>query len=282
MMLGVISFVMIHFLQTHNEAVNTLDFSELSFDTSRYIAHAGGVVDGYVYTNSLEALNQSYEMGFKLFELDIQTTSDKHFVAVHDWKSWKKATQFSGNIPPTRAEFLSQKMYGKFTPLDLAAINQWFAQHADAVLVTDKTNDPVGFSSQFTDLSRLKMELFTWNAVNKAIDAGVVSPMPNGHLLSKISGDKVIYLKQLGISEMVISRKTILKEKALMKKILNAGIRIYAYHIKSNSGLGEQAVMCREIKWLYGIYADTWNFKEPLNCQNFLKQNTPKKINLVN
>ena len=35
----------------------------------RFIAHAGGQIEGMNYTNSLEALNNSYKNGFRLFEL---------------------------------------------------------------------------------------------------------------------------------------------------------------------------------------------------------------------
>ncbi len=35
-----------------------------------FIAHAGGAIDGYTYTNSLEALNSSYAAGCRLFEKD--------------------------------------------------------------------------------------------------------------------------------------------------------------------------------------------------------------------
>jgi len=34
------------------------------------------MIDGYTYTNSLEALEQSYRSGFRLLELDISQTSD--------------------------------------------------------------------------------------------------------------------------------------------------------------------------------------------------------------
>ena len=35
------------------------------------IAHAGGEIDGYVYTNSLEALQQAASRGYRFIELDL-------------------------------------------------------------------------------------------------------------------------------------------------------------------------------------------------------------------
>ena len=51
------------------------------------IAHAGGSNNSYTYTNSLEAFNISLSNGFNYFEADFITTSDGHYVSVHDWKN---------------------------------------------------------------------------------------------------------------------------------------------------------------------------------------------------
>ena len=82
-----------------------------SLDGNRFIAHAGGGIDNNRYTNSLEALNLGYRHGFRLFELDIITTSDDYYVAAHDWKSWQAGVNFSGQLPPSRAEFLDHKIF---------------------------------------------------------------------------------------------------------------------------------------------------------------------------
>src|SRR5690606_19320291 len=49
------------------------------------VAHAGGAIYGFKLTNSLEALEESYENGFKLIEMDFEWTSDGKVVAIHDW-----------------------------------------------------------------------------------------------------------------------------------------------------------------------------------------------------
>ena len=45
---------------------------------------------GYKYLNVLEALDENYSKGFRLFELDLLLTSDNYIVAAHDWKNWRK------------------------------------------------------------------------------------------------------------------------------------------------------------------------------------------------
>ena len=52
------------------------NFTNYLNDKNRFIAHAGGGLNGQKYLNALEALNESYSKGLKLFELDLKLTSD--------------------------------------------------------------------------------------------------------------------------------------------------------------------------------------------------------------
>jgi glycerophosphoryl diester phosphodiesterase len=238
-------------------------------DTQRFIAHAGGGIEGYIYTNSLEALNLSYKKGFRLFELDIIKTSDGTFVAAHDWKSWSRYTGYSGNLPPSKDVFLSHKIHGKFTPIDIDAINSWFTNHPSAVLVTDKVNLPLEFSKKFLYKDRLMMELFTWDAVKKGIDLKIKSSMPTGNLLFKINGNKVSFLKKLGITDIAISRRVINDNSALINSIVKSGINLFAFYLNFDSGKNEKYVICNESQYFYGIYADKWDFDVAINCSSY-------------
>ncbi len=229
-------------------------------DPNRFIAHAGGAIDGDIYTNSLEALDASYAKGFKLFELDIIETSDDAFVAGHDWHSWKRNTGFQGQIPPTLKAFKGYKIMNKYTPLDINDINNWFKEHSDAILVTDKINKPLKFSEKFIDKNRLMMELFTWDAVKEGLRIGIKSSMPTGSLLYSIEGNRADYLEELGITDIACSRRMIY-HKAMLEKIINKGIHLYAFHVNFDKGKDEKYVLCEENKYFYGMYADNWNFK---------------------
>jgi len=52
-----------------------------------YIAHAGGEIDGFTYTNSFIAINQSIKSGYKFIEIDLHLTSDEYFYGFHDFDS---------------------------------------------------------------------------------------------------------------------------------------------------------------------------------------------------
>ena len=71
--------------------------------TPLMILHAGGVTpEGVTGSNSLEALEHSYENGFRLLELDFSWTCDGELVCVHDWNA------FYGRILDTDSPTLAQ------------------------------------------------------------------------------------------------------------------------------------------------------------------------------
>ncbi|MDO1499284.1 hypothetical protein Q2T40_03295 [Winogradskyella maritima] len=126
--------------------------------------------------------------------MDIITTSDGHLVAAHDWNMWARFTDYTGSLPPTHEQFMQQKIYGDYTTMDMHGINAWFKSHPDAILVTDKVNDPIAFADAFIDKDRLIMELFSVMSVEKASEHGIQAMISQEPLLA-IKGDKINFLK---------------------------------------------------------------------------------------
>jgi phosphoglycerol transferase len=232
-------------------------------DTDRFIAHAGGAIDGSRYTNSLEALDNSYRAGFRLFELDISKTADHQLVASHDWEHWKRISGYQGPIPPTLEQFRSRNLKGRYTPLDMDGINDWFQQHPDAILVTDKINDPVRFAEQFVDRKRLMMELFSVEALEAGIQAGILAPIANWNV---VKGLEPGALQEMGIRDIAVSRRVVDTQADRLRALRHAGIRAFAFHINADPGKDETHVVCEELDYFFGLYADTWNFEQPPVC----------------
>lgn len=109
---------------------------------TQYILHAGGATPaGAVGSNSLEALNHSYEQGFRVMELDFCWTTDGELVCVHDWE-----TYYSQYAPLSMAEFerVRSSTYG-YTSMTLDTLAEWLEARPDAVIVTDiKEDNPAG------------------------------------------------------------------------------------------------------------------------------------------
>jgi len=218
-----------------------------------FIAHAGGAIDGIKYTNCLEALNLSYSKGCKLFELDLTLTTDGKIVAQHD--------------PPgiTEAEFMSKPIAGKYTPMNMNAINLWFQNHPDAILVTDKTNDPVRIYNEFLFRDRVIMELFTWEAVDKAIELGI-KPMVSENL---ILWDPHIEqtLENKNIEYICMSRVYgIPGNENLLRRLKKKEIKNYVFHLEQdvNGKPAEQYVWNNEMDFCYGMYANDLDLLDSL------------------
>ncbi len=119
------------------------DLGDLADSVGKYqkmeIAHAMGKVDGISYTNSKEAMERSYALGFRIFECDFSVTSDGGLVALHSWDEWQDS--MSGGMytdtRPTTEQFLSVKLYGEYTPMSIDDILLYMKEHADMWLVTD-------------------------------------------------------------------------------------------------------------------------------------------------
>lgn len=246
---------------------NTLDnqiyFPKVKYqfepNNNRYIAHAGGEVNGIKSTNSKQALDQNYKKGFRLFELDIIETSDGKLVAAHDWKMWARFTDYEGALPPSHSEFMKHKIYGDYTTLDLKGINDWFTAHPDATLVTDKVNDPIAFANQFVDKSRLIMELFSVMAVEEASKNGITAMVSQEPLMSMV-GDKLNYLSINNVKYVALSRRIIANKTKLMLQLMEQGIKVYVYNVNFDPGKDEKYVQENEIGLVYGMYADKWVF----------------------
>ena len=244
-----------------NEIGNVFPKTKYEYTPSndRFIAHAAGEINGIKSTNSKEALDENYKKGFRLFELDIITTSDGQYVAAHDWKMWSRFTDYSGELPVKHAEFLQHKIYGKYTTLDMKGINKWFAAHPDAVLITDKVSNPLKFANQFIDKSRLVMELFSLMAVEEATKNGIAA-MISQEPLNSIAGDKLTYLKANKIGHVAISRRIVARSASLLETLGKNGIKVYVYNVNFDPGKDEQYVLDNEIGLVYGMYADKWVF----------------------
>jgi len=227
-----------------------------------FIAHAGGAIDGNIYTNCLEALDLSYSKGCKLFELDLVLTTDGKIVAQHD--------------PPgiTEAEFISRLILDKYTPMNMEAINRWFQNHPDALLVTDKINDPQRIFDEFLFRNRVIMELFSWEAVDKAIELGI-KPMVSENLIFGWSGKAMemeiipFELKIAPNIEQILEDKKIEYicmsrvygipgNEKFLRRLKEKGIKNYVFHLEQpvNGQPAEEYVWNYEMNFCYGMYAN--------------------------
>ena len=121
----------------------------------KVIIHAGGALktqsgDEVVYTNSLNALQNLYEKGWRFCEIDIRETSDGVLICAHG----DEAYLANGSELPADAQsgdFLSERLFGEFTPMTVEMLAAFMHEHPDLTVITDAQGDNLRISKKLAE-----------------------------------------------------------------------------------------------------------------------------------
>lgn len=136
------------------KGIYTLNGCRKMLRNDRYIIHAGGFVeDGsgemLSYTNSREAIENCYENGNRICELDFLTTSDGKVVCAHNddqeemWAHGINVVNGTGEAL-SFYEFMGAKFNGTLTTMSLEDVADYIREHPDLYIVTDVKDDNIG------------------------------------------------------------------------------------------------------------------------------------------
>jgi len=109
-------------------------------ESERAIVHGAGYIanergEVYDYTNSLDALTNSYNMGNRIVEMDFLWTTDGKMVCAHENEIFARG--IDTDKPLTEKEFLAKKSYGSFTTMNVEMLADFMREHPDLYIVTD-------------------------------------------------------------------------------------------------------------------------------------------------
>ncbi|MDE7260790.1 MAG: hypothetical protein K2N78_01820, partial [Oscillospiraceae bacterium] len=124
------------------------------------IAHALGTVDGRTGTNSLDAFLASYEAGHRVFEVDLQLTSDGYLIARHDWEqiSYYNLEQAYAGVMDLET-FKNTPICYYYTPLTIDDLVYLMREYPDIYFVTDsKDTDKETILAEIREISRTIQE----------------------------------------------------------------------------------------------------------------------------
>lgn len=110
---------------------------EFKWENYETIAHALGGISDKTYLNSKESFLANYQMGCRLFEVDLTKTSDDVWVCRHSWN--QSLGQWEGdekNILSSQ-EFLSRPIYGQYTPMTFEDLLVLLSDYPDAFVMLD-------------------------------------------------------------------------------------------------------------------------------------------------
>lgn len=150
-------------IHKNSNLINKLDSIEDEenawYTKYHFISHSGGGIDGKLYSNSMEAWNLSYQNGNRLFDADLMLTKDNRVVLRHDLSDNIEINEVSikdssvylnyfnllqykieqNNI--NYDEYMKNKIYSKYTPMDLNKMLNFMKEHEDVyVLIDSKDN----------------------------------------------------------------------------------------------------------------------------------------------
>ena len=230
-----------------------LVFLESGTLSSNFIAHAGGGINNYIYSNSIEAIELSILNNFKMIEIDLLVTSDGYYVGGHyDWSSFKMKLSHQNNDDEALSlkEVKNSLVYNKYKPITINQINEIFSKNEDLFLVTDKDNNFDKINSDFKfDKDRIIVEIFGRDNYFFAIDKGIKNP-----LFNSTSSDYDFILDN-NIKLISVHHEELIRNKNKFKKLRDRGVIIFTYSSNEksfiNNNLGKQFDV---------LYTDFWNF----------------------
>lgn len=107
-----------------------------------FIAHSGGGIDGKIYTQSQEAWEQAYRRGTRVFDADLNWTSDGEMVLRHEWSDDLEQIRDYAENPPTYEEFMQEPVCGKYTSANVDWMLKFMKEHEDVYVACDCKENP--------------------------------------------------------------------------------------------------------------------------------------------
>ncbi len=118
--------------------------------SARTVMHGMGQLRNVTVLNCREGFELYYELGARVFEVDLRMTSDGQVVLRHDWRAgWQSGV--SELMVPTCEKFLSTAILNEYTPMSFRDLLLLMEEYPDICVITDtKFTDAEVVTAQFT------------------------------------------------------------------------------------------------------------------------------------
>jgi len=228
-----------------------------SYQKSR-IAHGGGSLDGYTYSSSYDAVKYYYNKGIRLFELDVEYTSDHMPVMLHSWDGFQyKYLGIDRDIVCTYDEFINAEMINGWTQLTLdSTIRIMKTEFPEMLLITDTKEDNkellLILSTLYSDLmDRIIPQVYNQDEYKYAKELGFKNIIYTLYM-SEDTDDQIIDFCTLNKPFAITMPKSRALESDLATRLSDMGIYVYAHTVNEEAEFEEL-----KEKGVQGIYTDT-------------------------
>lgn len=228
-------------------------------DNIRYIIHAAGDIDGMAGSNSLEALEQTYEAGCRYVEIDFQFTADNELACIHDWyKQYTSAIPEDGTVL-TLAQFQACQIYDRYTPLWLDSLADYMTAHPDLYIVTDikdrNTEGAAKIAADYPELTdRFIIQIYDSSEYDAVREAGFDNIIYTLYRLDWNSKTDTKALNQFAQEHPLLGYTfayELTEVDGYVEGMLQAGVPLYVHTV---NGVAEQQVYFD--MGISGVYTD--------------------------
>ncbi|WP_342420838.1 phosphatidylinositol-specific phospholipase C/glycerophosphodiester phosphodiesterase family protein [Paenibacillus sp. FSL E2-0178] len=232
------------------------------FAAHRIVAHAMGGIHNYTYTNTLDAFIANYEQGTRVFEADLLLTSDDKLVARHEWTANMSKLLGQQNVLPAAKQgavlnyedVMSSPVLELYSPLDIEKIMDLLVIYPDAYIVTDtKELEPERVTKQFqliveaaerkepALLQRIVPQIYSRDMLD-VVNRVYAFPEVIFTLYQTQDSDEVVidFASQTGVD---ITMPTVRATKSFVRKLKNAGARVYVHTVNDEKEISELSRM---------------------------------------
>ena len=231
---------------------------------TNFIAHAGGGYNLRAYTNSLSAVQNSLENGFKFIEIDLLSTKDNKIIGSHDWKSLKELCKNFTNISEN---YLYQDFVKCNSNLDLKLIDEFDIKK---IMDDDKEDNIYFVTDQIQDF-KLLAKNFSGYEKNMIVEAHNIinyfiakKYFPHVSLTFNDGKRYEYFVKLFNVNFIVIKSSLVDKYKDFLSEYIKNNV-IMAHTTNEKKFIDKNLD-----KYVTMFYTDFWNFNENKCTANVL------------
>ena len=235
------------------------DFNKKENETYNFIAHAGGGFENKTYTNSIPAVKNALNTGFRLIEIDMLITKDNYIIGSHDWNSFE---QLCKNFIKKKESYLYSDFQNCNENLEFKLVDEFFVKNIidqyggknDKILiVTDQIQDFHVLKKNFSNYeNNLIVEA---NGIRNYLKAKKIFPYV---ALTFNDGRRYKYfVKLFNVSFIVIKSNLIKKYNIFLEEMIKKGLVVMVHTSNENSFIEKNLD-----KYVTSIYTDFWDFNK--------------------
>lgn len=209
---------------------------EPNIENPYIVAHAGGQIGSHTYTNSIEAMENSYKNGIRLMEMDFEWSTDGQLVGIHSWDGF--ITKFF-NAQAKRHSYLEYenfKMINGWQHSTLEKLDNWYKEHPDGYLITDIKGDNIQglriLKHRYPELAeRTIPQIYKMEEYQKVKDLGYQDIILTLYLMENTDDEIINFASENKL--FAVTMPELRAETTLPQRLKDIGVYVYAHTVNS-------------------------------------------------